>query len=342
MTEPTNEAVDDGIDQTEGAQASASLSHTHRDMIVDRTGELLESAVETAEKIARPAFGFAQDPRDGTAAPIILMPGSNGQPGRYEIIQPSALDPYRSHPVALQGNATSTRLDSFIKHTERFATTATVIFANDDPQRPSLTTIFDYHGATEPIASPDNLKHRLTYRFPLSEEYVAWTSKNDAKMTMIDFAQFLEDHIVDVSADTEATSDGAKDFVAAVGGKMASPSKLMEIARGLQVNETSQVREVRNLSSGEAELVFTAEHVDANGAKLNLPNLFVICIPVFARSPDYYRLIARLRYRKSSSGIVFWYELWRPDLVFEQAFSEACDHVAAETGLPLFFGTPEA
>ncbi len=101
------------------------------------------------------------------------------------------------------------------------------------------------------------------------------------------------------------------------------------------------IKEARNLSSGEGQLVFDSQHVDADGKPLTVPNLFMICIPIFARG-DLYRLLARLRYRKANGGLVFWFELWRHDLAFEQAFAEACDKVAAATGLPLFIGAPEA
>ncbi len=160
-------------------------------------------------------------------------------------------------------------------------------------------------------------------------------------MPMADFALFLENNIVDVVADAAPSSDAAKDYVAKVGGNIASPSTLINISRNLQVNESSQFREARNLTSGEAEILFTTQHTDASGAKLVLPNLFMICIPVFAQSDEFWQIFARFRYRKSGGSIVFWYELWRVDLVFEGAFSAACDIAANNTGLPLFFGSPE-
>jgi len=160
-------------------------------------------------------------------------------------------------------------------------------------------------------------------------------------MSMTDFAAFLEDRIVDVVADAEPTTDAAKAFVAAINGRMATPTKLIELARGLQVYENSVLKEARNLSSGEGQLTFDSQHVDADGKPLQVPNLFMICIPIFARSPDFYRLLARLRYRKAQGGLVFWFELWRADMAFEQAFTDACTRVADETALPLFTGTAE-
>ena len=103
-------------------------------------------------------------------------------------------------------------------------------------------------------------------------------------MAMVEFASFLEDHIVDVLNESGGLSSDADNFVKMTGGKFATPSKLIEIARGLQVNEASVVKEARNLSTGESEFTFDTQHTGADGKPLKMPNLFVIAIPVFARS----------------------------------------------------------
>jgi hypothetical protein len=69
--------------------------------------------------------------------------------------------------------------------------------------------------------------------------------------------------------------------------------------------------------------------------------MFFISIPVFAKG-EYYRIAARLRYRKTAEGVKFWYDLWRPDLSFDHAFTEAVGKVDAATPATVFFGAPEA
>jgi len=71
-----------------------------------------------------------------------------------------------------------------------------------------------------------------------------------------------------------------------------------------------------------------------------MPGMFVLAIPVF-KLGALYRIAARLRYRKMSSGLHFWFDLWRPDRSFDHAFREACVRAQVETNLPLFFGKPE-
>lgn len=318
-----------------------------REAIVDRTGDLLEAAVETAEKMLRPQMAKFTDPLTGTEALALI-----GHNGLQTIDRRSVFGPFAEKPDRRTGTAHFTRLPSFIDHVNRFKTGDSAVFAKDDLTAPKITAVLDYH---EPInTSPDGgfddgdgdpafCVHRSTYDFPLSPEWKSWMKTNATPMGQSDFAAFLEDNIGDIDlADVGDLSEAAQAFITKVAGEMATPTKLIELSRGLTVYENSAVREVRNLSTGEAELTFNSEHTDADGKPLRMPNYFVICIPVLAQSAVYYRLVARLRYRKKADGIVFWYELWRPDLIFTDAFNEACETVKNQTGLPLFFGAPES
>lgn len=334
MEEPVAEYEDPKI-ETE--------SHVHREHIVDRTGELLKSAVNVAEEYLRHTVGMIRDPRDGTQAHIVM--GRNGA----NILNPDAFDLYRQYPLARRGTVRLTTLDSFIAVVKRFSFETSAIFACDDMAKPSLTAIFDYHpdngwaGETEnPPPMIQNGHHRAAYSFPLSPEWQAWIGMDAKPMGMVEFARFLEDHIVDVSADPiEAFGKASQDFVKANRGNLATPTKLIEISRGLQIYESSVIKEAKNLSTGEAQFTFDSQHTDGDGKPLVLPNMFSIVLPVFRGASDPFRLIARFRYRKTGDGLKFWYELWRPDLVFDTAFQESIAAVGSETELPVYIGLPE-
>jgi hypothetical protein len=169
---------------------------------------------------------------------------------------------------------------------------------------------------------------------------------NGTQLRMVEFAEFLEDRVIDVLhliPEEDELSEDLQKFINAGGGEalIATPQRLVELSRGLQVNENSAIREVNRLNSGEAQILFTSEHTDGNGEPLRVPSLFLIGIPVFRNGPIY-RLAARLRYRKTPTGIVFWYDLWRHDRTFDHAFKEACERASIETDLPLLLGAPEA
>jgi len=135
-------------------------------------------------------------------------------------------------------------------------------------------------------------------------------------------------------------SEHLKRLVALLGGQFAGPEKLMDLSRGLRIHENATTVNVVNTFSGEGEVVFSSEHEDEAGEKLKVPNLFLIGIPIFKNGTNY-RIACRLRFRKVSSAIVWTYDLYRADVAFNDAFSEACEQAADETGLPLFYGAPE-
>lgn len=358
-TEQTEGPQDTGSRETGGPvdnTHSGPPLYTHsmsRDYIADRTGDLLRTAVNVAREFPRAEIEYVTDPRTGKLTPVICCDG------KVLTLPPEVFDEYLDRPVRREGTARFTRVESLIRHVNRFSDEDSAIFANDSITQPSLLAVLDYHEAVNIVgtdategadesaiaAQPRFGGHRALFQFPLSDEWRAWTGKDGEPMDMASFARFLEDRIVDVEAvdDPLTLGEALRRFICTVpnGKNIASPSRLMQLATGLKVHEASVVSEVRNLSSGEAQITFDAQHTDDAGAPLDLPGLFIINLPVFKGSEVVYRLAARLRYRKQPTGIVFWYDLWRADLVFTDAFNEVCERVERETGLPLFYGSPE-
>lgn len=304
---------------------------------MEGVGATLDTAVRTAERFMRGEILAIKEP--GTGLEVYVLVDKDGV---HEIPE-SLFDEYRITPKRRQGTATLLSLSSFIDHVNRFSDADTVIFADNNRSAPSLTAVLDYHrvGAD---GDPRFGKHRSAFAYPLSDEWRAWQKMNAEPMKMVDFAAFLEDRIIDVmpSAFVSLTEE-AKLFVDTLGGmgRVADPAKLMQLATEMQVFESSVVRSANNLSTGEGAIEFQTEHMDAQGQKLIVPSLFVLGIPVFKNGPVY-QVIARLRYRKTGGSIVFFYELWRTDRVFDHAFDESVDRVKAETERPVFLGRDES
>jgi post-segregation antitoxin (ccd killing protein) len=282
------------------------------------------------------------EPETGVKA-LVIRSGNSVTP-----LAASVFDSYRDEPRHRHGTATMLSLDSLIEHVNRFRDTDSMIFADDSREKPSITAVLDYHHAGGAIdGAPARFgKHRSVYAFPVSDEWKAWQAKNAEPMGMADFAAFLEERIIDVLyiiPGEDSLPEDVQRLVDTLGGgdPVATPNKLMELARGLQVNESAIVQEAVNLSSGEGVVRFQASHTDEAGAPLKVPSLFLIGIPVFNNGP-LYRIAARLRYRKNGGRITFWYELWRTDRTFDHAFNEAVERVRIETETPVLIGKPEA
>lgn len=299
-------------------------------------GPVIEQVRNLVERHYAPRPFVAADPISGA-----LAPGYMDEDGPHAI--PATLfDDYLEAPRRRTGTAALTKIDSLIAHVNRFKDADSALFAIDDRTKPSIEAVLDYHpaGAT---SDPRFGKHRSRFDFPLSDEWQAWAKFDKEVFQMREFAEFLEDRIPDVLdmiPDEDSLPEDLARFVNLCGGSIASPNKLVELSRGLHVNENAAVTEAVNLGSGEGVISFRSEHTDAGGNRLNVPGLFLIGIPVFRHGP-FYRLAARLRYRKTPGGIVFFYELWRADRAFDHAFGDACERVRVETELPLLFGKPE-
>lgn len=312
------------------------------------------TALQFVEGYMRPEVTVVTEPGTGTTALVEVGPSGVSQ------VSPGVFDAWRDGPARRKGTAQLTKIESLIEHVNRFKDPDSILFAVDDRAAPSITAVLDYHEAVNPMVEPSKAdpdpvpfvsdaaprfgQHRSVFAFPLSDEWKAWNEADGQKMTMAQFAAFLEDRIIDVleliEADGDALPEDLQRFIANCGGKVASPNRLVELSRGLQVHEQAAVKETVNLSTGEFEISFVSEHVDKYGGKLQVPGLFLIGLPVF-RHGQFYRLAARLRYNKTPAGLIFWFDLWRADRAFDDAFNEACELVAIKTALPLLFGKPE-
>ena len=309
-----------------------------------------EVVADLVKGLVTPRQILLEHPTEGVQAPVIILPFGDGL--RIEAVD-GLFDAYRDHPQRRRGTAKLGDLDSFIAHVNRFKDTDSVVFANANKAQPSLTAVLDYHQAVNlsegvaPSAKPRFGAHRSGYTFPLSAEWQAWSGRNKQAMSQTDFAVFVEERALDIlpaptfQGDLSEADRKLKDLSTLLNGKFAGPERMMALSRGLSIFESSKVINATNINSGEGTITFEEEHHDGEGKKLEVPNLFCIGIPVF-EGGDAYRVVVRLRYRKQGAAIVWHYDLYRHDVVFDDAFKGACAQVAKGTGLPLLVGAPEA
>lgn len=200
-------------------------------------------------------------------------------------------------------------------------------------------------------AMPQHGDHRATHTFPLSDELKAWLKVDGKGLDLLDFAFHLEDNILDVMAlpayltpsggDPETPADKRlKELITKLDGNPCGPEKLMALSKGGQINEDSKAKVFIDRNTGAQSIGFETEHQDAEGNELSIPNMFLIAIPIFEGGP-LYRIPVRLRYRKKGGSVVWLIEPYQVERYIKDAFAEACERAAEETGLPLFFGDPE-
>lgn len=249
------------------------------------------------------------------------------------------LDKYLDKPARRTGTATIGDAESFVRHIQRFSSGQSAVFVNPDRARPSFTAVYDYHPGSDKATDTDWLEHRAVYAPALSDQWKAWTAKNGQPMAQGDFAAFIEEHITDVIVPNFDDPD-LKTFADLVGGRFATPSDLVALSRGLQINVESVVKNAITLTTGEIAVRYEEVHRDGEGQPIQIANLFQVAIPVFYAGM-LYRLASRLRYRNVGGKLHWSYLLVRPELAFDDAIAGVQSQLEKDTEAEVFVGSPE-
>lgn len=300
--------------------------------------DTIENSVKEIANLAREGDGgkvihVKAPDYDGPDVPLIVRPTGNGS-----VAVESAkklLDEYRLAPERRKGTAKALTLASFIALTSRHMDADSALFAALTGENPSLTAVFDYNTIDH---APRFGQHRASYEFPLSDEWKQWRGKDGVVMSQGDFAAWIEDHIAELASPLDAE---VSQYEGLFKTKIALPSDMITLSRGMAISVEARSVEARVLQSGEVQVSYEEVHKDGRGEKLLVPGLFIVKIPLFVEAEDV-RLLTRLRYRVLGGKIAWSYQLYRPELVMREVMSLAVEKAAQDTGLPMYEGTPEA
>lgn len=255
---------------------------------------------------------------DGTKTTALL----NGV--SYVVIQ-GELDKFAAVPRSRAGKVEALDLDSFAALILRDYDAGSQVFADVSGPGVRFEAVLDYH---EPIvlhdAKRDGQRHGrevITYTPALSDEWRAWTGQAGQAMSQGQFAAWVDEHLPDLADPRHLLNDPdstAAKFGAAYGGNVenlfgfADPDRMVKLSTGLSVRESSVVKNVVNLSSGETSIQYETEHADGDGRPLSVPRRFLVSIPVFKREAAYL-VPVKLAYRKKGGALEWTFDLFRPD-----------------------------
>lgn len=260
------------------------------------------------------------------------------------------VDEVRGRPSRRTGTAQAKTLESFVELTVRHKVESSVVFVDASWRAPSLTAVIDYHAERESECATETTgedqgarfcRHRIHYDFPLSDSWKVWVQMNGKKMTQEDFAAFIEDHVAELAAPFPQEEAECK---AKYKTTLGAPLTLLDLSRELEVTVGAKLKSKKRLESGEQALVFETEHsaTTSAGAPVEVPGMFLIQVPIFDRGEPA-RVFARLRYRPAGDqGVLWFYELHRPDLAVAERVDADVEWVRNQTGLPVYHGAPEA
>lgn len=216
------------------------------------------------------------------------------------------LERFLPAPVRIRERLVLTTAMSFIDYWQRYSTDASVLFA--DFKSRSFKAVFDYHQSD----SPANCEHVAFLKLEHSDEWLRWERNNRKPMSQVEFANLIEDNILDVRAPAGA--------------------ELLEVAKTLQAQKKVEFRSGTDLQNGAAQLTYN-EVIDGQaGAKgqLTIPTQIKLGLRIF-RGCEAYEVSARLRYRIEDNGRLFFtYLIDNYERLLEDAFEQIKKQV--ETG----------
>ncbi len=264
---------------------------------------------------------------------VAAVPKGDG--GRELVSLEKFAEELRGAPKRRKGVASVATLDSFIDLVNRHKDESSAIFGDFRADGGRLLGVIDYHQLD---GSPRFGKHGIAYPFPIAPEWSAWLARDGKPMGQGDWGAFVEDRIADLAAPLDQESST---FEGLFQTKIGTPAEIIQLSRGMALTVEARVKNVHTLQSGEAEIIYEEVHSDGRGERLRVPGLFVLRVPFFVGGPPM-RIIARLRYRKSDAKLSWFYQLYRADVALREAMEVALLRAAAETGLPVYQGLPEA
>lgn len=297
---------------------------------------------------SRPAKQFYIPATDTVSVPIIELGEGRGLKGVADLIQ--AHEKTQPQPYRRRGIYDAADVKSLLAwmsaNTEEsspvFGVGAEMLGTNWKAPQLALLGIGNY--APKGGAAWHDFGAR--YNFPVAEAFKLWASKHGEWFEQAEFAEFIESRLYDLTSplSDETLSEAVTRFLELIGSdaannKVATPSRLFELSRGLALTATTKMEQKVNLQSGEATLVYAEEHSGAGGNPIKVPSMFYIRVPVFFGQPA--TLIgALLRYRAKGGTVKWSYELFAPDLIVKEQFEVACTAVKS-AGRTFYLGTPD-
>lgn len=194
------------------------------------------------------------------------------------------------------------------------------LFANIDAC--NVSAIMDYHEApkTDEVV-PMRATHRAAFQAKHSEEWKVWTGRNGKKMGQVEFAQFIEDNLIDIGR-----PDGAR---------------MLEVALSIEASKAGSFKSARRLDNGDVSFGYIENTTATAGPKgsVEVPKDFDVALRPFIGC-EKHTVTARLRYRIDDGALSLWFELVRHEDVKRLAFDAIVAKIADETGVKVLLGRP--
>lgn len=231
-------------------------------------------------------------------------------------------DEYRDLPKRKQGRVVVDDVAAFAQYHAKHADTESEVYADID--RGTITAVLDAHTGLDDGARW--AEHVLILQLRHTEQWKTWASQNRQFMTQQDFAEFLEENLVDIAP-----------------GGPVDAATLLEVATNFQAKQKVSFSSGTVLASGDIKLNYQEETDASGGAKgtFQVPKTFLLGLAPFDDT-DPYKITARFRYRIQHSKLAMGYILDRPEDVVRDAVKTVVTKVEEATSIKVMRGKPAA
>lgn len=248
-------------------------------------------------------------------------------PERMKVVD---LKPFIGPPSRIKQNVEMLSVEAFCDYLARYSGPDTVIFANEAAAQ--YEAVIDYHKApivdstlsedVEARSARGNQDHRMMYRCPQSEQWMAWVLASNKLIEQETFAQFIEANLSDI--------------------KKPSGADMLQICLQLQVHKKAAFESGIRLDNGQVQFRYSEEirgTANTKAGDLAIPADFLLNLPVFVDGKRFEQA-ARFKYRMEGGKLSLGYELIRPQETFRQAVKQVTTQIReGAAGLPLYQGT---
>ncbi|MCP9819835.1 DUF2303 family protein [Synechococcus sp. Cruz-9H2] len=225
-------------------------------------------------------------------------------------------------PLRKTGGFTFTEAVSFAAYVTAHAIPdCTELFA--DREQSCVIALLNGHQrrGDDPHITPGWGDHRAVLQLKLTPAWKAWSQQSGVATSQGDFAEFLEDHAIDV--------------------REPAAADLLEIATTLQATTSAEMKSAVRLENGQVQFAYI-ETIDAkagHSGQLKIPTRLSLALAPY-EGTDPFRIDARFRYRLNSGVVKLSVLLDRPDDVLRAAFAAVLGQISEATGFPVLLGTP--
>lgn len=196
-------------------------------------------------------------------------------------------------------------VESFANYLSTHGEGRTEVFAS--VSKATITGVLD---ANKPDA-PSWEDHKAVLAMQLSDDWKAWAAIDGKPLSQTAFAEFLEDHAVNV--------------------QVPEAARVIEIVTAFENTRTANFKSVVNIHSGLTQFKYSeTEGEGQRQGEMSVPRELTLGIKPF-KGVDSWAVGAKLRYRVNDGKLTFTVLLDRPQEVLEAAFRKVVIKVEEKT-----------